>query len=396
MRLYTKDYVTAGNFLCGFGSALFAMKGDLVMAGLMMPAAMFFDAMDGLVARLTHRHNRFGGEFDNVADHMSYGVAPAFLLFAAYQGVFQDELQLQAPLAVGLAFLVGAIPLFFASLRFARFNTYHYDVPGYWLGVPRPATAFALAALVNSHVFAHSLHARLACIGLVLLFGLLNASTFPYLNHHHVGRNPSIIWFYFGFFAVSTGLSILLGPILGLVPNEYVGDSMLFCMSLYAFFGWMEVPASARRHARRAVMAGEASDALAAGEPPPPPEPAPEPPPAAPGGTAARVVAGLSYLLGPVSGVLVLRSRHAADPFVRFHAWQAIFAVIAVGVFYGGVAIFHGMAADSLPGTSLLGMVGWPAGAFFLAIWGWLIVSAFRGRKAHGPFIGPQADKQLM
>ena len=396
MRLYAKDYVTAGNFLCGFGSALFAMKGDLVMAGLMMPAAMFFDAMDGLVARLTHRHNRFGGEFDNVADHMSYGVAPAFLLFSAYQGVFQGELKLPQTLAIALAFLVGAVPLFFASLRFARFNTYHYDVPGYWLGVPRPATAFALAALINSHVFAHSLEARLACIGLVVLFGILNASTFPYLNHHHVGRNPSIIWFYFGYFAVSAGLSILLGPILGLVPNEYVGDSMLFCMGLYAFFGWMEVPASARKAARRAVIAGEADDAMAAGEPPQRPEEPDVAPVATDGGSTSRVMAGLAYVLGPITGIAVLRSRHASDPFVRFHAWQAIFTVIAVGVFYGGVAIFHGMAADSLPGTSLLGTVGWPAGAFFIAIWLWLMVSAFRGKKVHGPFIGPQADKQLV
>jgi len=117
MRLYLKDYVTAGNLLAGFACALLAMRGEPMWAALMMPVAMFFDAFDGIVARLTHRHNRFGGELDNVCDHMSYGVAPGFMLFAAFEPVFRDELMLPGWLSVVLAFSVGATPLTTAATR---------------------------------------------------------------------------------------------------------------------------------------------------------------------------------------------------------------------------------------------------------------------------------------
>ncbi|MEW5853240.1 MAG: CDP-alcohol phosphatidyltransferase family protein [Myxococcota bacterium] len=400
MRLYAKDYVTSGNLLAGFASALFAMNGNLLWAALMMPVAMFFDAFDGIVARVTRRYNKFGGEFDNVADHMSYGVAPAFLLYAAYEPVFREEVGLQRPLAIALAFLVGGVPIFFASLRFARFNTYHYKVPGYWLGVPRPATAFALAAMVNSHLFtAGGTQGRLACILLVLLLGGLNASTFPYLSHHHAGKTPWEVWFYYAVFATTTLLSIALGPVFGLVSNEYIGDTILFSMGCYCFFGWMEVPASARRMAREAVIAGESAEPTTDGRGNVEPVAGAAPTGvAAPTGKAAlpsNVAAGISYLLGPLTGVPFLRGAYRDDVFVRFHAWQAIFAVIGVGVAYTGVTILHGMASELWPGFSLLRWVGIPMGVLFVGLWLVMMMSAFRGKKFHGPFVGSQAEKQL-
>lgn len=398
MRLYTKDSFTAGNLLAGFASALLAMRGELMWAGLMMPVAMFFDAFDGLVARLTHRHNRFGGEFDNVADHMSYGVAPGFLLFAAYEPVFRHELGLHAWVATVLAFAVGAVPIFFGSVRFARFNTYHYKTPGYWLGVPRPATAFALAALVNSHLFAAGIHARLACIVLVLLLGALNASTFPYLNHHHAGKTPWTVWFYYGVFTSSTLLAIGLGPLLGLVPNEFVGDTILFSMGCYSFFGWMEVPTSARKSARTAVLQSELEDLKSAGEDVSTlvakEQESDEAGPST-GGLPGSVAGGLAYVLGPITGLLFMRGPYARDPFVRFHAWQSVFTVISMAVIFCGLWILHGMAAALWPGFSLLMVVGIPVGVFYAGTWLAMMVQAFRGKKLHGPVIGQQAEKQL-
>lgn len=395
MRLYLKDFFTAGNCLAGFACALFAMRGNLMMAALMMPLAMFFDAFDGIVARMTKRFNKFGAEFDNVADHMSYGVAPGFLLFAAYEPVFRDELHLHPFVAAALAFLVGSVPLFFASVRFARFNTYHYKTPGYWLGVPRPATGFALAALVNSHLFALGTEVRVACIVLVVMFGMLNASTFPYLNHHGQGKTPKIVWFYYFFFVVFTLLFILLGPILGMIPSTFIGDAILFSMGCYSLLGWMEVPMSARTMARKAVYESETAEAgntapLTRYTPddfnqPPPSQQDPE----------NRTLAGISYLVPPLTGLFFVGRRSHRDLFLRFHAWQSVFTFIAVVVFFLGLWILHGVVAALFPSANVLLWLGAPAAVIFLGIWLWMMVTAFRGGRAHGPFIGMQAEKQV-
>lgn len=390
MTLYLKDYFTAGNLLAGFACALFAMRGDLVMAALMMPVAMFFDAMDGLVARATKRFNAFGGEFDNVADHMSYGVAPGFLLFAAYEPVFRDELGWNVRLAQLAAFAVGAVPVFFASVRFARFNTYHYKTPGYWLGVPRPATGFALAALVNSHLFSAGTEARLGCIVLVVVFGLLNASTFPYLNHHGKGGTPKLVWFYYFFFVGTSLTAILLGPILGLIPYQILGDCMLFAMGCYSMLGWMEVPGSARRMARRAVAQAEAekdgSTTLSV--------PVEDTAPTAEAGKPNTTQAALAYLLGPLTGIWLIRHK-GLDAHVRFHAWQATFSAIAVAVATLALWILHTTLYHLFPGFLLMDVIRWPLVAFFGAFYVLQWVSAFRGTRFHSPFIGMQAEKQL-
>ncbi|MBI5495364.1 MAG: CDP-alcohol phosphatidyltransferase family protein [Deltaproteobacteria bacterium] len=390
MRIYLKDWVTAGNLLAGFAAAVFAMRGELMWAALMMPVAMFFDAFDGIVARLTKRYNKFGGELDNVCDHMSYGVAPGFMLYAAYEPVFRHELQLPALGAAALAFAVGSVPLVAASLRFARFNTYHYDTPGYWLGVARPVTGFALAALVNSHLFSVGLAGRMVGLGLVLAFGVLNVSTFPYPNHHSPGRSPKIYWFYYFLFVGLTLVTILLGPVLGLVPYQYVGDVILFTMGSYAFLGWMEVPVSARRTTEAAVTRAELqvegqaiTDTTVRASAPVTPSLPP------------RVAAGLAYVLGPLTGLYVLRRQAGADKYVGFHAWQAIFSVLAIGFPYFFLFEVGGMVAHLAPSVDLVGLLWWPMAVFFTLYWLALLVGAFAGRKWYAPFIGWAADKQL-
>ncbi|GEM_PF-366025 len=386
MKLYLKDYVTAGNMLAGLAAALFAMRGDLMMAALMMPVAMAFDASDGLVARLTGRHNRFGGELDNVCDHMSYGVAPAFLLYAAYEPVFRDELSLPGTQAALLAFLVAGIPLFFASIRFARFNTYHYQTPGVWLGVPRPATGFALAALVNSHLFAASLTWRLVSIGVVLVLGFLNASTFAYPNHHGLKGHNRIIWFYFAVFASLTLGSIALGPVLGLVSAYYVGDLILLFMATYVLLGWLEIPGSVRRHAAAVVAAAEA------GMDPP----TAAPPEAARQGTLRGTTpAWMAYLLGPISGVWVLRQRDPKDALLGFHAWQATFSLVAVVYPFLFLWIASGMVREWL-NVDLVAILAVPMAVFMAGYWVAVMVGAARGKKWRAPFIGWQAEKQLL
>ncbi len=259
MRLALKDMFTAGNLLSGMASVVLSMEYGVLYGALALFGSLFFDVTDGIVARLTHRENQFGAEFDNVSDHMSYAVAPAFLLYAAYFPVFRYDYELTKFAATACSFSIAAVPLFCGSVRFARFNTYKYDVSGCWLGFPRPASAFAFAAIANSHFFHGPPALKLIGIGMVLIFGLLNMSTFPYLNHHHEsGRVPPKVWFYFGSYVVCTGLVVFLSLGLKTLSPFYIGDWMFLCMGSYAFLGWIVLPAGVRERARIAVQEAEA------------------------------------------------------------------------------------------------------------------------------------------
>jgi len=258
MRLAAKDYITAGNLLAGLAAAIVGVQGHIFEAMLLLLAAMVFDLLDGVVARITKTQNPFGGSFDNVCDHMSWGIAPCFVLFGAYRVVFAETWGSESLMAEAAAFAVASVPILSASLRFARFNTYNYDVSGIWLGFPRPASAFALVSLVNSSFFSLGIELKLGTILLVVVFGFLNISTHPYPSHHHKGATPWKLWLYYSIFVGGFLLLLVTGSVLETLPRAWAADFTLFCMCSYAFFGWTQVPKEDREAARQAVRDTEA------------------------------------------------------------------------------------------------------------------------------------------
>src|ERR1700746_1472006 len=122
--------------LCaGMTAMRFAMGGNLVAAVFSIIAAGIFDGLDGRMARLLKATSRFGAELDSLADFVSFGVAPAAVLYLWTM----SELH-----SVGWA-----VVLFFAvccALRLARFNSQApADMPShaqpFFTGVPAPAGA---------------------------------------------------------------------------------------------------------------------------------------------------------------------------------------------------------------------------------------------------------------
>ena len=188
---------------------------------------------------------------------MSWGIAPCFVLYGAYLPVFQVLWGTESYNAEAAAFAVASVPMLSASLRFARFNTYNYDVSGIWLGLPRPASAFALVSLVNSDFFELGTELQLGTIALVLFIGVLNISTRPYPSHHHKGATPRILWFYYAVF-VGGFLALLIGgPFMGVLPRSWAADYTLFCMCSYAIFGWAAIPKEDRDAAREEIRRAE-------------------------------------------------------------------------------------------------------------------------------------------
>ncbi|MFQ5607113.1 MAG: CDP-alcohol phosphatidyltransferase family protein, partial [Candidatus Zixiibacteriota bacterium] len=77
---------TMGNLVCGFISVLSVSEGDILTGCWFIMLAAFLDLLDGKVARLADANTRFGVELDSLADFMSFGVAPAFLIHSVKLG----------------------------------------------------------------------------------------------------------------------------------------------------------------------------------------------------------------------------------------------------------------------------------------------------------------------
>ncbi len=145
---------TLGNLVCGFFAIVVASRIDapnpmvvdpkdptnVMLSAWLIFLAMVFDALDGYVARLSHSASRFGAELDSLADLVTFGVAPAFLLVKMCPQF--AYLQKEASWVIAAAFVACA------ALRLARFNveTGEEDDHLTFTGLPAPAAAAAVAS----------------------------------------------------------------------------------------------------------------------------------------------------------------------------------------------------------------------------------------------------------
>lgn len=145
--------LTIVNVFFGFTAILFAMRGMQAStlgfedraAGFFQTAcwslglAAIFDTFDGAVARMLNATSEFGKEYDSLADVVTFGAAPAVLVYAW-------GLQLWGRIGGGIAFLF----LVAGSLRLARFNISASKTDHrFFVGLPIPAAALTLASIIN-------------------------------------------------------------------------------------------------------------------------------------------------------------------------------------------------------------------------------------------------------
>ncbi|CAK0765407.1 CDP-diacylglycerol---serine O-phosphatidyltransferase [Gammaproteobacteria bacterium] len=130
-------FTTAALFF-GFFAIVSAMRGRFEAAAVGIFVAMICDSLDGRVARLTHTQTAFGAEYDSLSDMVSFGLAPALV-------VYEWSLQGMGKLGWLAAFIYAAA----TALRLARFNT-QLGVADkrYFQGLPSPSAAAIVAGLV--------------------------------------------------------------------------------------------------------------------------------------------------------------------------------------------------------------------------------------------------------
>ena len=256
MRFYfkAKDVVTAGNAVCGLASTVAVMEGQLYWAAWLICLSWVFDALDGTVARLTNTFNRFGNEFDNMCDHLTYGIAPGFIIYATYRDWMPGSGHIPMILACALGFW---LPIT-ASIRGARLASKPIKVKGFWIGLPRPVSAFVAVTFFQTSIFSLEPDlGRLVGIGLVFGLGVSNLGAFPFLSHHGhvwnpwVGRVITMV-------PISLGLFALLGPLAGLFGHavlhpEAFFDLFFFWLFGYSLFGWAGIPTDDWQRVREAV-----------------------------------------------------------------------------------------------------------------------------------------------
>lgn len=197
---------TLGNLFFGFWSIVSAFNGNFRLAGWFIVLSGILDVLDGRVARLSNTGSRFGAELDSLVDVISFGVAPALLIY------FLDFAS-----AGRFAWVLSYIYVTAVALRLARFNVVSAGKPstGWFTGMPSPAAGMTLAVYYPfsqtewyraSIAYLDLQHQGL--VVLVLLLALLMVSNVRYPKFPSIGLRTAK-----GIFGLAVHLAVLIGGV---------------------------------------------------------------------------------------------------------------------------------------------------------------------------------------
>ena len=145
--------MTLGNLLCGCLGIVFVFEGNLLYASYLIFLAGILDFLDGFVARLLRQPSDIGKQLDSLADMVTFGVLPSFMLAKLIQlSTMQDTIlsdfvpskllsQVHLPVLAYISFILAL----FSCLRLAKFNIDTRQSESF-IGVPTPANAFVVAS----------------------------------------------------------------------------------------------------------------------------------------------------------------------------------------------------------------------------------------------------------
>jgi CDP-diacylglycerol--serine O-phosphatidyltransferase len=245
------NIITLSSIFCGFDSIRLSSTAtsddDYYRASLLLIFALFFDMLDGRVARLTKTQSSFGLQIDSLADVISFGVAPALL-------VYKWSLYQRPTLGVVVAFLFAGA----GAVRLARFNVLSMGESGkptkpgkYIVGLPVPGAAGILISLVvANHAVAGELAGPKYLWAMMLLtvfLSFLMVSTIKFRSFKDLrlnARSVALVFFAVGSSAV---VSLQLKPAFVLV----------WLLSFYVALGLAEAIVGIPRR-RRDVAAASA------------------------------------------------------------------------------------------------------------------------------------------
>lgn len=143
------NLITSLNLVSGFIAIIFASRGDIISASWLIAAAMVFDYLDGFSARLLKAYSELGKELDSLADCVSFGVAPAMIIFHLLSNAVSPDalILVNEDTANSVLMFLPVIMPVCAALRLAKFNLDSTQATTF-RGLPTPANAIAVISLI--------------------------------------------------------------------------------------------------------------------------------------------------------------------------------------------------------------------------------------------------------
>jgi CDP-diacylglycerol---serine O-phosphatidyltransferase len=245
--------VTLINGVSGFTSIVFAANQNFLLASYSILLAMVADMLDGHLARISKSTSSFGGQLDSLSDIISFGAAPAFLMYK----IFESKVTLtQSELLERFVWLAGAAYLCCTAIRLARFNVENVKEDSShanFSGLPSPAAAGVIISIVIFHqqrlvkffddgssayrISENILIFSLPVIALCVAGLMVSRLKYPHLlNQYLKGKKP---------FGHLIGLLVALGII---VWNLQLALVLLFCgFTLGGPIKWLYLKATGRQ-----------------------------------------------------------------------------------------------------------------------------------------------------
>lgn len=193
-RSIIPNLFTAMNMFCGFLSILSTNNGDYLYAAWLIIIAALFDAMDGIVARLTKSSSKLGVQLDSLSDVVSFGVAPAFLIYSTYLNNFGTA-----------GIITSALFMIAGGFRLARFNVQLVGFDkSFFSGLPIPLAAITISSLIltfYNKVTGYPKNIEKIIIPLLLILSFMMVSrikysTIPKISLSAIKEHPFQFFFY--------------------------------------------------------------------------------------------------------------------------------------------------------------------------------------------------------
>jgi CDP-diacylglycerol---serine O-phosphatidyltransferase len=190
MKQHIPNFITSLNLVSGFIAIILAANGHIVTSSWLIAAALLFDFFDGFSARILKAYSELGRELDSLADVVSFGVAPGFIIYQLltdsllhYSPEFLSSWGIEATLTI----LIPSIMPVCAALRLAKFNIDPTQSTSF-RGLPTPANALAVISIVitehypGASIFRTLTGSLSALIILTFILSFLMVSRIPLLS----------------------------------------------------------------------------------------------------------------------------------------------------------------------------------------------------------------------
>lgn len=218
------NLLTTGAMFAGFYAIVAAMQGRFGAAAVAVFIAMLLDGLDGRVARLTQAQSAFGAEYDSLSDMVSFGLAPALVMYEWALSHLASLGWVWAKLGWLAAFFYTAT----AALRLARFNVRLETVDKrFFQGLPSPSAAALLMGMVwvwHDLDYAGA-DLKIPAFALTLVVGALMVSNFSYYSFKDIDLRSRVPFM--------AALAIVLVFVLTSIdpPKVLFGGFLLYALS---------------------------------------------------------------------------------------------------------------------------------------------------------------------